>query len=131
MPTPSFEKVAFLFYGAGLTAGSSAVLYEAVADEPNPKVRAASISATFLLSVLGGTIRTWANPKTSWAERMASTAASVSLAIACVSNASGETRVATFATMTGGTFIGAWNAAMIWRLRTPEPPTLENLRTFV
>jgi hypothetical protein len=70
---------------------------------------------------MGGTLRVWANPLTSWKERMASTTAMISLATACVSSASGATPVATFATLAGGVCIGAWNAAMLQRLHASEP----------
>lgn len=119
MPIPASEKTATLFYGSGIVMGVTGILHMATAPSTSA-VHAAEINAAFCLSVTGGAIRTWCNPATSWTERLALTAASAALAFGCASNASGETRVALFATLSAATCIGIANSAMMRRLHPTE-----------
>lgn len=120
MPPPTSEKTATLFYRSGIAMGVTGMLHAATAPSTSA-VHAAEINAAFCLSVTAGAIRTWCNPATSWTERLALTAASAALALGCVSNASGETRVALFATLSAATCLGIANSAMMQRLHPAEP----------
>lgn len=114
------DNVATFFYGAGLLTSIGTISYRIGASNPSTRIQNSGISATFLMSVIGGTLRTWCNPQTSWPEKMLSTTAVILLSAALVANALGEQDTAFFATTTAGGGIGFWNTAMMHRVYKNE-----------